>query len=313
MQRHRSISNGLLALAALVALDWTAVLSCAAAAKKLAYEQHKDVIYGDVDGIALVMDVFTPTGPKNGIGIIDVASGAWHSDRGKIRDHMRARVYDIFCGKGYTLFAVRPGSITRFSIPEMVDHLRTATKWVQDHSGEYGIDPHNLGITGGSAGGHLASLVVVSTPADKDGKVDQPFKAVAVFFPPTDFINYRGTSADFGKDERSARRMRSMAARRGESTEGALDTAKLTEMVRKISPALLVDRKQPPFLIIHGDADPVVPLHQSELLLAALKKNGGSAELIVKKGGGHAWLTIAEEVKIMADWFDKELKPKQAP
>ena len=46
---------------------------------------------------------FTPTGPKNGIGIIDIASGAWHSDRNKIRDHMAARVYDIFCKKGYNL------------------------------------------------------------------------------------------------------------------------------------------------------------------------------------------------------------------
>jgi acetyl esterase/lipase len=311
MQRHRSISRGLVVLATLAAWHWTANLSCTAAEKKLAYEQHKDVIYGDADGVALAMDVFTPTGPKNGIGIIDVASGAWHSDRGKIRDHMLARVYDIFCAKGYTVFAVRPGSITRFSVPDMIDHLRKATKWVQDHATEYGIDPQNLGITGGSAGGHLSALVVVSTPADEEGKVNQPFKAVGIFFPPTDFINYRGSAADFGKDKRSAALVRGLAAKRGEQAEAPTDAAKLTELARKISPALLVDRKQPPFLIIHGDADPLVPLHQSELLVAALQKQGGSAELIVKKGGGHPWFTIADEVKVMADWFDKELKPKQ--
>ena len=313
MQRRRWIPHDVFALAVLSALLGTATISSAAAGKKLAYEQHMNVIYGDGDGVALVMDVFTPTGPKNGIGIIDVASGAWHSDRGKIRDHMLARVYDIFCGKGYTVFAVRPGSISRFSIPDMVKHIRMATKWVQDHSAEYGIDPHNLGITGGSAGGHLSALVVVSTPADKDGKVDQPFKAVGVFFPPTDFIRYRGRATDFGKDERSAQFIRSLTADRGDPSDRALDAAKLTELARKISPALLVDRKQPPFLIIHGDADFTVPLHQSEMLVAALKKNGGSAELIVKKGGGHPWFTIAEEVKVMADWFDKELKPKQTP
>src|SRR5579863_3696053 len=92
-----------------------------AADTKLTYEQHMNVVYGEIDGVALVMDVFTPTGPKNGIGIVDIASGAWFSDRGKIRDHMRARVYDIFCGKGYTVFAIRPGSITRFSVPEMIN------------------------------------------------------------------------------------------------------------------------------------------------------------------------------------------------
>jgi acetyl esterase/lipase len=310
MKRYHIIPWYTVALASVAVIYSTWAISRAASDKKLAYEQHKDVIYGDADGVALVMDVFTPSGPKNGIGIIDVASGAWHSDRSKIRDHMLAQVYDIFCGRGYTVFAVRPGSISRFSVPDMIDHLRTATKWVQVHAGEYGIDPENLGITGGSAGGHLTSLLVVSTPAGKDGKIVQPFKAAGVFFPPTDFINYGPKPTDFGKDERSARLVRSLAAPRGRD-DVPLDATQLTKLARQISPALLVDRKQPPFLIIHGDADPLVPLHQSEILVEALKKKGGSAELIVKKGGGHPWFTIAEEVKVMADWFDSQLKPKQ--
>ena len=79
------------------------------------YTQTKNVVFAEVDGIGLVMDVFTPTGTSNGLGMVDVASGAFHSDRGKIEDHRRAKVYDIFCGKGYTVFAVRPGSITKFT------------------------------------------------------------------------------------------------------------------------------------------------------------------------------------------------------
>ena len=55
-------------------------------------------------------DMFTPTGAKNGLAIVDIASGAWHADRGKIRDHQTAQMYTIFCSKGYTVFAVRPGS-----------------------------------------------------------------------------------------------------------------------------------------------------------------------------------------------------------
>ena len=64
--------------------------------------------------------------------------------------------------------------------------------------------------------------------------------------------------------------------------------------------------------IIHGDADPLVPLQQSQKMVAALKAAGGSAELIVKKGGGHPWMTLPEEVKIMADWFDQHL-PEAKP
>ncbi len=308
MLRRRFVFAGVVGLASLAVLTAAGRVP-AAEAKKRAFEWHKDVIYADTDGVALCMDIFTPTGPKNGVGIIDVASGAWHSDRGKIRDHMMAQVYDIFCAKGYTVFAVRPGSISRFSIQDMIKHLRVATKWVQDHAGEYGIDKHNLGLTGGSAGGHLSALLVVSTRPGKDGKLDQPFKAVGIFFPPTDFLNFRSKAADFGKSEKSQQFVRSLTANR-DQTDKQFDVAKLTELARQISPALLVETKQPPFLIIHGDADPVVPLHQSEMLVEALKKQGGSAELIVKKGGGHPWFTIHEEVKVMADWFDKQLVKK---
>ena len=63
----------------------------------------------------------------------------------------------------------------------------------------------------------------------------------------------------------------------------------------------------PPFLLIHGDADPLVPLQQSQAMLAALKAKGVPAELIVKPGGGHPWLTLRVEVAVMADWFGKKL------
>jgi hypothetical protein len=72
------------------------------------YTQTKDVVFAEVDGVGLLMDVFTPTGKSNGLAVVDVASGAWYSDRGKINDHKQAQVYDIFCGRGYTMFAVRP-------------------------------------------------------------------------------------------------------------------------------------------------------------------------------------------------------------
>ena len=75
-----------------------------------------------------------------------------------------------------------------------------------------------------------------------------------------------------------------------------------------ISPARLVTPSAPPFLFIHGDADPLVPLQQSETMIAALKEAGVSAELIVKPGGGHPWLTLPIEVKKLADWLESKLK-----
>ena len=86
--------------------------------------------------------------------------------------------------------------------------------------------------------------------------------------------------------------------------------AEIVEKLKQISPAHNVTAKAPPFLIIHGDKDPLVPLSQSEKLLAALQAAGVPAELIVKKGGGHPWPTIHEEVQVIADWLDKQLANK---
>ncbi len=278
-----------------------AVLVSTSRAADAPYTQTKNVVYAEVDGVGLIMDVFTPTGTSNGLGMVDVASGAWHSDRGKIKDHTMARVYDIFCGKGYTVFAVRPGSVTKFSLAEMAANLKQGVHWVRQHADEYKIDPNRLGITGGSAGGHLASLVAVT--ADEKTAV----KAAGVFFPPTNFLDYRGTKIDANTDLTKIDRIVRFAYPVGTNPASA---SELVEKLTEISPALLVTDKAPPFLIIHGDADPMVPLAQSEMLLAALKAAGVPAELIVKKGGGHPWLTIPEEVQIMADWFDKQLAAK---
>ena len=77
------------------------------------YTQTQNVVYAETDGVGLVMDIFTPTGTPNGLAIVDVVSGAWYSDRGKIEQHRMAKMYDIFCGRGYTVFGVRPGSKTQ--------------------------------------------------------------------------------------------------------------------------------------------------------------------------------------------------------
>ncbi len=249
--------------------------------------------------MGLLLDVFKPTGKSNGLGIVDVASGAYYSDRGKINDHKRAQMYDIFCGKGYTVFAVRPGSRTRFSLADMATNVRRGIEWVKKHAEEYQIDPAKLGLTGASAGGHLASLVAVT--ADDKTTV----KAVGVFFPPTDFLEFRGKKIDFATaSEGELDALRKFVWPQG---GGPTSGAELEKKLTQISPARLVTSKAPPFLIIHGDADTTVPLSQSEKLIAALKDAGVPCELIIKKGGAHPWPTIHEEVQVMADWFDKQL------
>jgi acetyl esterase/lipase len=259
------------------------------------------------------MDIFTPARDGNGLGIIDVISGAWHSDRGKIRDHARAQTFQILCGRGYTVFAVRPGSITKFSAPEMLAHINEGIRWVKKHADDYKIDRSRLGLMGASAGGHLACLAAVTADDGKadasngDKMADTRVKAVAVFFPITDFLNYDGKAIDARANSEMGSLIRRLAFPQGLAD---LTDSEINETLRGISPARLVTPQSPPFLLIHGDADPAVPLQQSEIMVAELKQANVSAELIVKHGGGHPWPTIHEEVKVLADWFDKQLGPK---
>jgi len=108
------------------------------------YDQKMDVVYGEVHGTGLLMDIFTPREEPNGLAIIDVVSGAWYSDRGKIREHAQGQFYNIFCSRGYTVFAVRPGSRTRYTGSEMASQVKTGIRFVKQHAPEYKIDPERL-------------------------------------------------------------------------------------------------------------------------------------------------------------------------
>ena len=292
----------------------TAVVVLTATASALAqngnkpYEQFQDMVYGDVHGTGLMMDVFVPTGEKNGLAIVDIASGAFHSDRGKIRDHESARFYHIFTTHGYTIFAIRPGSVSKYTAEEMVAHIKQGIRWVKAHADEYGIDPERIGLVGASAGGHLATLTSVQPePGRPDAKdaLEQhstDVAAVGVFFPPTNFLKW-------GDEARDLNRIATLMFSDGIEHR---DEEEVRKKAEQISPVLQIKEKTPPFIIFHGDADPIVPLQQSEILVQRLEEVGTDVEFYVKEGGAHPWMTIPVEVEKMAQWFDRKLQNPMA-
>src|SRR5262249_52286731 len=156
------------------------------------FTRKQDVIYGRKDGTALTLDVFTPTGKANGAAIIQVISGGWFS----AHDFVNPGVAAAFTRRGYTVFAVVHGSQPRYTIPEILQDLHRAVRFIRYHARDYGIDPQRIGITGGSAGGPLSLMHGAAgsegNPKAKDPveRVSSRVQAVACFFPPTDFLNY---------------------------------------------------------------------------------------------------------------------------
>jgi len=284
------------------------------------YTRTEDVVYGRRDGSALTMDVFTPKKDANGAAVILVVSGGWFSSHDNVAG-VAALYGNELLKRGYTLFAVVHRSQPQFTIPDAVADLNRAVRFIRSRAKEHKIDPDRIGITGGSAGGHLSLMLGTAgdagDPKSKDAVegVSSRVRAVACFFPPTDFLNYGGKGKyAFAPDGLLAVLRVTMDVRAPDPKTKLLERVseeKLLEVARQVSPITHVSADDPPTLIIHGDADKVVPIEQAEAIVAKLKEAGVPAELVVKKGAAHGWVGMDKDIPTLADWFDKHMKARK--
>jgi acetyl esterase/lipase len=280
------------------------------------YTRQEDVVYGRKHGMALTMDVFTPKEKANGAAVLWMVSGGWHSSH----DAIRAEFAEAFLERGYTVFAIVHGSQPKFTIPEAVGDVRRAARFVRHNAERFKIDPDRIGVMGASAGGHL-SLMLGTTGGDGDPKnpdeverASSRVQAVACFFPPTDFFNYgepgkealgTGTLSgfkppfDFNELSPTSKRF-----------ERITDETRRREIGKQISPLYQVTEDDAPTLIIHGDADKLVPIQQAQVFVEKCKAAGVTSELVTKPKAVHGWPTMLTDLHTFADWFDKHLAKK---
>jgi acetyl esterase/lipase len=281
------------------------------------FTRTKDVVYGRKYGTALTMDVFAPKKDGNGAGLIWVVSGGWFS----AHEAINPLFVEEFIKRGYVVFAVVHGSQPRFTIPEILQDLHRAVRFIRLHARDYKVDPERIGIYGASAGGHLSLMQGTAgekgDPEAKDpiARMSSRVQAVACFFPPTDFLNYgekgkdalgRGTLANF-----KAPFAFQTLDRKTNTFVPITDEEQIVAIGRGISPFYHVTPDDPPTLIIHGDADKLVPIQQAEIIISRLKEVKVPAELVVRKGAAHGWPKLVNDLTILADWFDRHLKPAQ--
>lgn len=251
-----------------------------------------DVVYGHKDGLALTFDVHRPAQP-NGAGVIPIVSGGWQSSVEMSRSIVDGYLSPLLNEKGFTVFAVRHGSSPRYPMSAIVSDVRRAVRFIRQHAGEYGVDRHRIGVYGGSAGGQLALLLGTTAdpgdPSASDAVLRESSRVVAVvaFFPPTDLSRW-GTQ----------RIRQAFAAVRLTDAEAA-----------EYSPIRFVSPGAAPSLIVHGDADTVVPMVEGETMDAALTKAGVPASFIRIEGAGHgfAGADLERANAAMVQWFERHL------
>jgi acetyl esterase/lipase len=250
-----------------------------------------DVVYGHKDGLALTFDVHRPAQP-NGAAVIAIVSGGWQSSVEMSRLIVDGYLSPLLNEKGFTVFAVRHGSSPRYPLSAIVADVRRAVRFIRQHAGEYGVDPNRIGAYGGSAGGQLALLL--GTTADSGDllasdavlRESSRVAAVVAYFPPTDLSRW-GNRRAFPA------------------------TAELTQAeAAQYSPIRFVSPGAAPSLIVHGDADTVVPMVEGETMHGALTKAGVPASFIRIEGAGHGFegADLERVNAAMVQWFEQHLR-----
>jgi acetyl esterase/lipase len=247
-----------------------------------------DVVYGHKDGLALTFDVYRPARP-NGAAVISIVSGGWQSS--VEMGGFIAAYYPPLNEKGFTVFAVRHGSSPRYPMSAIVADVRRAVRFIRQHAAEYTVDPTRIGVFGSSAGGQLALLLGTTAdsgdPSASDGVLRESSRVAAVvaYFPPTDLSRWENRRA--------------------------FPATALTEAeASRYSPIRFVSPGSAPSLIVHGDADRVVPIVEGETMYAALSKAGVPASFIRIEGAGHRFdgADFTRANAEMVRWFERHLR-----
>jgi acetyl esterase/lipase len=267
--------------------------------------RESDIIYRRKQGVALTMDVFRPAKP-NGAAVLWMVSGGWVSSHEAINPGYAKPFTDA----GYTFIQVVHGAAPRYKVDEIVEDMHRAVRFVRFNAKRFNIDPNRIGISGGSAGGHLSIMMggfgTLGDPkaADPIDRENSKVQAVACFYPPTDLMNY-------GKEGAKAidiPMLKSYWPAFG--VNDSTSAADRDKIAAKISPMMGNLKDVPPTLIVHGTSDILVPIQQSERYVSALKAAGRTAQLEVRPGKGHGWPGMESDLELFITWFGKYLPAK---
>jgi acetyl esterase/lipase len=206
-----------------------------------------------------------------------------------------------FVARGYAVASIGYRLSGDAIFPAQIEDCKAAIRWLRAHAKEYNLDADHFGVWGSSAGGHLVALVGTAGGVKEFEKgahldVSSRVQAVCDFFGPTDLLQMDAHALPES-------RMKHDPANSPESklVGGAIQENK--EKAARVNPIPYITPDAPPFLIVHGDKDPLVPIHQSQLLFDALKKAGVSIHFHTIHGAGHGQGFAGKNIDDMVEAF----------
>lgn len=249
--------------------------------------QQRKVLYQDVayaDGERL-LDLYLPQRSGPAPIAVWLHGGSWVTGDKRPVPAVLLGLRD----RGFAIAAVNYRLTGLSSHPAQLHDVKGAVRWLRAHADEYGLDSARVYLVGFSAGGHLASLAGLTAgdaalEGDVGGNLDRSsaVDGIVVYAGPSDLPRLAGDCAGCQVSAQFV----------------ALGCSFLLcgDPGVAASPLTYAKAGAPPFLILHGDADRVVPVEQARLLNAALQQNGVRSRLVVVEGGQHGLLDGAADV-----------------
>jgi acetyl esterase/lipase len=261
----------------------------------------RDVSYVAHGSRSQMLDVYVPdvaTAPRP--LMIWIHGGGWYSGDKSAPPGMGLLT------RGYTVASIDYRLSSEAVFPAQIFDCKAAVRFLRAHSHDFDIDGTRVGVWGDSAGGQLASLLGTTNGRhDYEGLegnlgFSSDVQAVCDWYGPSDFL--QATDITTGVGTTAVKEL-----------FGGVITSH-TDTARFASPAEQVEVGRtglPPFLIMHGDQDRLVPVHQSEILYQKLKLVGANVQLVILAHSGHGtgWFRNRDDLTMVYDFFDRCFHP----
>jgi acetyl esterase/lipase len=259
-------------------------------------ETLTDITYCTPDNTPQAMDIYIPDAGGPWPVLVYVHGGAWM--RGDKAEPMMSLFAKGMTAQGYLVASVNYRLYPDAQFPAMIQDVKCAVRFLRAHAAEYNLDPNRMGAVGVSAGGHLVSLLGTTDASagwDVGEYLDQSSRVQAVIA----MAGVTDLSRNFPNADIEAMKRVGF----GEYN------------VVEASPISHVTPDDPPFLLIHGDRDELVPVEQSQVMYDRLIQQNVPAQLVIVQNARHSFTapagttpTLAEINQIILDFLAKYLR-----
>lgn len=261
---------------------------------------HRDIAYVTDGHERQKLDLYLPENGDHLPLLIWIHGGAFRmgSKEGNEHDQLPFE----YLTQGYAVASLNYRLSQHAIFPAQIEDCKAAVRWLRANADQYKLNPNCFLAWGPSAGGHLVSMLgttghVTEFDVGENLHVSSRVQAVVDYFGPTDFLQMDAQRLPDG-----------MIHDTPDSPESELIGGPIQEnkdKVARANPVTFVTKDAPPFLVVHGDQDPLVPYTQSILLVEALQKAGVDVTFYTVKGAGHGQFTDPQVPELTKAFIEK--------